>query len=53
VLVGTVAKRLARLLRTLCGEMKVNVLALEIIPDHVHLLCEVDPHQRRRRLVER
>jgi putative transposase len=53
VLVGTVAKRLARLLRTLCGEMKVNVLALEIIPDHVHFLCEVDPHQRRRRLVER
>jgi putative transposase len=53
VLVGAVAKRLARLLRTLCGEMKVDVLALEIMPDHVHLLCEVDPQFGVHRLVKR
>jgi putative transposase len=53
VLVGPVAKRLERLLRTLCGEMKVDVLALEIRPDHVHLLCEVDPQFGVHRLVKR
>lgn len=53
VLVGSVAKRLERLLRTLCSEMKVDVLALEILPDHVHLLCEVDPQFGVHRLVKR
>jgi REP-associated tyrosine transposase len=43
VLVGPVATRLERILRTRCGEMKVDVLALEIMPDQVPLLCEVDP----------
>ena len=53
VLVGPVVKRLERLLRALCGEMKVDVLALEIMPDHVHLLCEVDPQFGVHRLVKR
>jgi transposase IS200 family protein len=34
VLVGAVAKRLGRFLNTLCTEMKVDLLALEIRPDH-------------------
>ena len=33
--------------------MKVDVLALEIMPDHVHLLCEVDPQFGVHRLVRR
>lgn len=53
VLVGPVAKRLERILKTLCAEMKVDVLALEIMPDHVHLLCEVDPQFGIHRLVKR
>ena len=53
VLVGQVAKRLERVLRTRCGEMKVDVLALDIMPDHVHLLCEVDPQFGVHRLVRR
>jgi putative transposase len=53
VLVGPIAKRLERILRTLCGEMKVDVLALEIMLDHVHLLCEVDPQFGVHRLVRR
>jgi putative transposase len=53
VLVGTVAKRLERLLKTLCAEMTVDLLALEIRPDHVHLLCEVDPQFGVHRLVKR
>jgi len=53
VLVGAVAKRLERILNTLCAEMKVDILALEIMPDHVHLLCEVDPQFGVHRLVLR
>jgi putative transposase len=53
VLMGPVAKRLERILRTLCRELKVDVLALEIMPDHVHLLCEVDPSFGVHRLVKR
>jgi putative transposase len=53
VLMGPVAKRLERILRTLCRELKVDVLALEILPDHVHLLCEVDPSFGVHRLVKR
>jgi putative transposase len=43
VRVGAVAKRLARLLTTRCTELKVDILALEIRPNHVPLLCDVDP----------
>jgi putative transposase len=53
VLVGPIAKRLARLLRTLCADMQVDVLALEVMPDHVHLLAEVDPQFGIHRLVKR
>jgi putative transposase len=53
VLVGAVAKRLERILKTLCTEMKVDLLALEIRPDHVHLLVEVDPQFGVHRLVKR
>jgi putative transposase len=53
VLVGAVAKRLKHLLKTLCTEMKVDMLALEIRPDHVHLLVEVDPQFGVHRLVKR
>jgi len=53
VLVGVVAKRLERVLKTLCAKMKVDILALEIMPDHVHLLCEVDPQFGVHRLVKR
>jgi putative transposase len=53
VLVGAVAKRLERILKTRCAEMTVDVWALEILPDHVHLLCEVDPQFGVHRLVKR
>jgi putative transposase len=33
--------------------MKVDVLAPEIMPNHVHLLCEVDPPFGVHRLVKR
>ena len=53
VLCGAVAKRLEQILKTLCKEMRVEVIALEIMPDHVHILVEVDPQFGIHRLVKR
>lgn len=43
VLVEAVAERLKELIQQECETLNVEVLALEIMPDHVHLLMEVDP----------
>jgi REP-associated tyrosine transposase len=51
--VGPVVKRRERILRTLCDEMKLDVRALEIRPDHGPLLVEVDPQFGVHRLVKR
>lgn len=52
VLVNGVARRLEEIVRSLCVEMQVEVIALEIMPDHVHLLAEVDPQFGIHRLVK-
>ncbi len=43
VLVNGVETRLAMILRENCAEMQCEILVLEIMPDHVHILLEVDP----------
>ena len=43
VLVNGVEIRLMAIVRESCAAMKCEVLALEVMPDHVHLLLEVDP----------
>lgn len=43
VLVDSVAQRLKELIEQECVELSVEIIALEIMPDHVHLLMEVDP----------
>jgi len=43
VLVGKVEARVAGLIRELCAEHQVDVLGLEIMADHVHLLAEIPP----------
>ena len=44
VLVGPVEKRLRELLEQKAIEVQATVAALEVMPDHVHLLIETDPH---------
>ncbi len=44
VLVGDVEQRLKELLQEVCNLHKAEIIELEIMPDHVHLLVEVD-HQ--------
>ena len=43
VLVNGVDTRLKELVKSICEEIKVDVIEMEIMPDHVHLLLEVDP----------
>jgi putative transposase len=43
VLIDDVATRLKELLKQIAQEIRVDILEMEIMPDHVHLLIEVDP----------
>lgn len=43
VLVGDVETRLKELLNETCANMNIDIIQLEIKPDHVQLLIEVDP----------
>jgi len=43
VLVGGVEKRLKEVIQQVAKELACEVLELEVMPDHVDLLCEVDP----------
>ena len=43
VLVDSVAGRLKELISSMSQEFQVELIDLEIMPDHVHLLVDVDP----------
>lgn len=43
VLTEGVEERLKELIREVCEERDVGLLEMEVMPDHVHLLMEVDP----------
>ena len=43
VLTGTVELRLKELIYEAAAEINVDIIEMEIMPDHVHLLLEVDP----------
>ncbi len=32
-----------KIIRQVCAEYRVEIVGLEVMPDHVHLLAEVDP----------
>jgi putative transposase len=43
VLIGGIDTRLKELIEEVCQEIHVAIIEMEIMPDHVHLLLEVDP----------
>ena len=43
VLVGDIEARLKELIEQTAAEMNADIIQMEIMPDHVHLLIEVDP----------
>jgi putative transposase len=51
VLVNGVDDRLKEIIQTVCTESRAEILALEVMPEHVHLLGEVDPQYGIHRLV--
>jgi len=51
VLVNGVDTRLKTIIQDVCTESYAELLRLEVMPDHVHLLVEVDPQYGIHRLV--
>ena len=51
VLVSGVDERLKAILREVAHERQAEVIELEVMPDHVHLLVEVDPQFGIHRLI--
>ena len=43
VLTNGIDTRLKKLIKETCEEISVDIIEMEIMPDHVHLLVEVDP----------
>jgi putative transposase len=52
VLVDAIAKRLEQVLRQVAAKYQAEIIAMEIMPDHVHLLAEIDPQFGIHRLVK-
>ena len=51
VLVNGVDVRLKAIIRDVCTASRAELLELEVMPDHVHLLVEIDPQYGIHRLV--
>jgi len=43
VLVGGIDERLKEIIRQSADEQRVDLIEMEVMPDHVHLLCEINP----------
>jgi putative transposase len=43
ILIGDIEKRLKEIMFEKCKQLESEIIELEIMPDHVHLLVEVDP----------
>lgn len=43
VLVNGVDERLKDIIREVCAEIHADLIEMEVMPDHVHMLVEVDP----------
>lgn len=43
ILTGEIELRLKQLIHQVCSDNRVELIEMEIMPDHVHLLLEVDP----------
>jgi putative transposase len=51
-LIGTVETRLKEIIKEVCIEFKSEMIEMKIMPDHVHLLVEVDPKFGIHRLIK-
>ena len=51
VLIEGIAERLRQIIAEVCQEHQAEIVQLEVLPDHVHLLVECDPQFGIHRLV--
>jgi putative transposase len=51
VLVNGVDTRLKEIIQQVCTDSRAELIKMEVLPDHVHLLVEVDPQYGIHRLV--
>ncbi len=51
-MVGDVELRLEELIVSICAERQAEIIEMEIMPDHVHLLVEVDPQYGVHKLIK-
>ncbi len=51
VLVKGVDRRLKQILKEVAAEKKAELIEMEVMPDHVHLLLEVDPQYGIHRMI--
>jgi len=42
-LVGEIADRLKQILKEIAFDYRINIIAMEVMPDHVHMLIEAPP----------
>jgi putative transposase len=52
VITGNVETRLKELIYDVCKKRKSDIIEIELMPDHVHLLVEVDPQYGIHRLIK-
>ena len=45
VLTGEIAERLKGIIQEVAAELDSEILELEVMPEHVHILCEVPPQE--------
>lgn len=53
VLTNDVAERLKAIIHEVAAEHSAEIIELEVMPDHVHILCEIDPQFGIHRLIKR
>ena len=53
VLVDGVDKRLKEIAQAVAEEMRFEIIEMEVMPDHVHMLAEVDPQLGIHKVVKR
>ena len=53
VLINGVDTKLKTIIKNICIENKIELFEIEIMPDHVHLLLEVDPQFGIHRIIKR
>jgi len=52
VLINDVERRLKELIVSICAERQTKIIEIEIMPDHVHLIIEVDPQYGVHKLIK-